>query len=261
MTITEREQRTEKAVAPAFRRPTWWIQVLIIVGFAVAYDEVRALHGNVVAAAVRHGRDVLSVDKTLHLNWSEPMNHWLVHHEWVGNALSGYYVIMHLGMTALMLLILWVNGSRYRYQRNVLLLLSLIGLGVYWVYPTAPPRLIGEGFHDTVASTLPFAYTVETASANLYAAMPSLHMAWALWVTAAIWAITTRWWLRVLGVLHAIVTAATVLATGNHYTADLLAGGALTCVGYLTYELVTRLLRLRWADTGRPPALRRTAGS
>jgi hypothetical protein len=260
MTITEREEAT-KAGAPGFRRPTWWIQVLVIVGFAYAYDAVRALHGDVVATASRHGRDVWHVDKVLHLNWAEPMNDWLLQHQWVGNALAGYYVVMHLGMTALTLLILWLNGPRYRHHRNALVLLSLIGLAVYWLYPTAPPRLIGAGFHDTVEATLPFAYRVETASANLYAAMPSLHMAWALWVTIAIWSITARWWLRTLAAMHPLVTAATVLATGNHYTADLLAGLALTPVGYLIYELALRLAGRGSGATDTPRARPGTARS
>ncbi|HVT63804.1 MAG TPA: phosphatase PAP2 family protein [Mycobacteriales bacterium] len=262
MTITEhRAPRVADTVAPAFKRPTWWVQVLIIVGFAIAYDEVRSLHGNVVAVGVRHGRAVLHLDKALHLDWSEPMNRWLVHHEWLGDALSGYYVVMHLGMTALTLLVLWVHGPRYRYHRNVLIVLSLIGLGVYWLYPTAPPRLVGAGFHDTVAASLPFAYRVETASANLYAAVPSLHMAWALWVTIAIWSITTRWWLRALAALHPVVTAATVLATGNHYTTDLVAGLVLTSVGYLTYDSVRRLAGRESAEARMRPAPRRTTGS
>lgn len=268
MTITERGatragQRDERriAVAPALKRPTWWIQVLIIVGFAWAYDEVRTLHGNVAAIGLRHGRSVLHLDRILHLNWSEPMNHGLVHHNWLSDVLSGYYVVMHLGMTALTLVVLWVNGPRYRYHRNVLILLSLIGLAVYWVFPTAPPRLIGAGFHDTVAATMPFAYHVETSSANLYAAVPSLHMAWALWGAIALWSITTRWWLRLLEALHPVVTAVTVLATGNHYTLDLAAGIALTGLGYLLYAAAVRLARPRSDAAEMPPAPRRTSGT
>jgi hypothetical protein len=260
MAFIAREQRVD-LIAPAAERPTWWIQVLIVVGFAWAYDEVRALHGNVVVAGVRHGRAVLHADRALHLDWSEPMNHWLVHQEWLADVLSGYYVVMHLGMTALTLVVLWVNGPRYRYHRDVLVVLSLLGLAIYWVYPTAPPRLIDAGFHDTVATTLPFAYHVEAASANLYAAVPSLHMAWALWVAVALWSITKRPWLRALEALHPVVTATTVLATGNHYTLDLLAGAALTGLGYLTCAAVLQLPRLRPAAAGMRPALRRTARS
>lgn len=246
---------------PARDRPIWWIQILLIVGFAWAYDEVRALHGNVVAEGLRHGRAVLNADKWLHMDWTQPMNHWVSHHDAISDVLSFYYVVMHLGMTSLTLLVLWIHGPRYRYHRNVLILISLIGLAVYWVYPTAPPRLLGPSYHDTVAATLPFAYQVETASANLYAAFPSLHMAWALWVTVAIWSITTRWWLRALAALHPVLTAITVLATGNHYTTDLLAGAALTGVGYLAYDGLARLASRALAGTKTPPTPRRTAGS
>jgi hypothetical protein len=248
-------------VRSAHERPLWWIQILLIVGFAWAYDEVRSLHGNVVAAGMRHGRSILRLDRSLHLDWSQPLNHWLSHHDVLADVLSFYYVVMHLGMTSLALLILWVNGPRYRYHRNVLIFESLVGLAIYWVYPVAPPRLLGDGFHDTVAATLPFAYKVETASANLYAAFPSLHMAWALWVTIALWSITTRWWLRALEALHPVITGVTVLATGNHYTTDLLGGLALTVVGYLAYDSARWLAHQGSADRETPPTPRRTAGS
>src|ERR1700759_4395286 len=188
-------------------RPRWWGQVLLVVGFAWAYDEVRSLHGNVVAAALRHGHAVLRAGRTLHISWSGPRNAWLGHHDALADVLSGYYVVMHLGMTSLTLLLLWLNGRHYRYQRDALLVASLLGLVVYWCYPVAPPRLLGAGgAHDTVAAVLPFAYSVESKSANLYAAVPSLHVAWAVWVAVAVWAMTDRWWLRALAVAHPVIT-------------------------------------------------------
>lgn len=214
-------------------RPRWWVQVLLIVGFAWAYDAVRALHGNVVTTAVRHGRAVLALDHRLHMSWAGPLNNWVFHHDAIADVLAGYYVVMHLGMAAFTLLVLWLTGRGYTFHRNVLILLSLIGLAVYWLYPVAPPRLLHQGVHDTVHSTLPFAYAAESKSANLYAAIPSLHMAWALWATIALWSVTTRWWLRAVEALHPILTAVTVLATGNHFTFDLITGVALTIVGYL----------------------------
>lgn len=227
-------------------RPVWWTQVLLIAGFAWAYDEIRSLHGNVVAAGLRHGRAVLHLDRALHINWSEPLNHWLTrHHDVTGDVLAGYYVVMHLGMVALTLLVLWVAGRGYTFHRNVLILLSLVGMAVYWLYPVAPPRLLDPHVHDTVQTALPFAYNVESKSANLYAAVPSLHMAWAVWVTVALWAVSRRWWVRLLAGLHPVLTGITVLATGNHYTFDLLTGIALTSVGYLVAYPARQLLPLR----------------
>lgn len=220
--------------------------MLLIVGFAWAYDEIRSLHGNVVAAGLRHARQVVRIDRLLHIAWAQPLNHWVSHHDSVSDLLSGYYVVMHLGMTALTLLLLWIEGHHYRHHRNVLIGLSVIGFVVYWLYPVAPPRLLGDGYHDSVRSALPFAYHVEAASANLYAAVPSLHMAWAVWVMIALWSITTRWWLRALEALHPILTAVTVLATGNHFVFDLLTGIVLTVVAYALADLWKYAVR-SWA--------------
>lgn len=231
------------AVQAAPDRPRWWAEIILVVGFAWAYDEIRALHGDIVAAGVRHGRQVLHIDQALHMSWAHPLNAWLSHNDVLADVLSAYYVIMHLGMTAFTLLVLWIQGRSYRHHRNVLFGISVIGFGIYWIYPVAPPRLIGYGFHDSVRDALPFAYHVEAASANLYAAVPSLHMAWAVWVTIAIWSIAARWWVRLLAGLHPVLTALTVLATGNHYMFDLLTGAALTVVGYGLAALWHRSVR------------------
>lgn len=234
-------------------RPRWWGQVLLVVGFAWAYDEVRSLHGDVVAAGIRHGHAVLRADRALHVDWSAPLNGWLGHHDGLADALAAYYVVMHLGMTSLALLLLWLQGRHYRHHRDALLVASILGLVVYWWYPVAPPRLLGNGtVHDTVAQVLPFAYTVEARSANLYAAIPSLHVAWAVWVAVAVWAMTRRWWLRALGVAHPLVTALTVLATGNHYTLDVASGVVLIAVSYpllAAGRTVARSVRVRLERT------------
>jgi hypothetical protein len=220
----------------AVRRPVWWTQVLLAVGFAWGYDEIRALHGNVRAAGLAHGVDVLRLDRAMHVDWATPLNVWLGHHDALGDVLAGYYFVMHLGMTSLTLVVLWLHGRRYRWQRDALLVMSLVGLVVYWLYPVAPPRLL-PGFHDTVRQVLPSAYDLETARANLYAAVPSLHLAWALWVGAALWSVSGRLWVRAIAVAHPLLTTLTVLATGNHYVADVTSGVVLAAVAHPLLQL------------------------
>lgn len=224
----------------AHPRPRWWLQVLLVVGFATGYDQVRSWHGNVAAAGLRHGAAVLSLDHAWHLSWAEPLNSWLAGHHALAEALSAYYFVMHLGVTALVLLLLWLTSDAYRRQRNVLFVASLVGLGAYWAYPVAPPRML-PGFHDTVRELLPAAYHLEAAKANLYAAVPSLHMAWALWCAAALWTMSTARWVRTIAVAHPVLTAATVLATGNHFTFDLITGALLITVAYPLTDAGARL--------------------
>ena len=103
-------------------------------------------------------------------------------------------------------------------------------LAVFWCYPTAPPRLLAPGrYVDVVAATHAFGSwhsgTLATA-ANQLAAMPSLHIAWAAWSALA----AARIWggPSIAGPLavwvYPVLTAVAVMATGNHFLLDVLAG-------------------------------------
>jgi membrane-associated phospholipid phosphatase len=101
------------------------------------------------------------------------------------------------------------------------------------------------GFTDVVASTHAIGswHTGALASdANQLAAMPSLHIAWAVWCTIAVWLTSARVWLRALAVVYPFVTGFAVLSTGNHYLLDIV-GGALTIA--LSVLLVTAYERRR----------------
>lgn len=238
---TARRQADEPRRRPAAVRPAWWMQIVLILAFAEGYDGIRAMHGDVVAIAVRHGYNLLHLDEFLHVSWGPTLDAWLVVHGAFARGLSGYYAVMHLGMTSTALVVLWFHGQRYRRERNILIGLSTVGLVVYWFYPTAPPRLLPGGPVDVVAQHLPFATSVEVSNANLYASMPSLHVAWALWASIALWPLSRRVWIRSLLVGHSVVTTITVLATGNHYTIDVVCGAALTVGTYAAVAVVARV--------------------
>ena len=243
------------------RRPRWWLQVVLVVGFATGYDEVRSLHGDVAAAGLRHSRTVLHLDHAWHVAWAQPLNHWLSGHDTVARVLSSYYFVMHLGMTALVLLLLWLRSDGYRRHRNVLVVAGLVGLAVYWTYPVAPPRMLA-GFDDTVRHLLPAAYDLESAKANLYAAVPSLHMAWAIWCGVALWTLSAARWVRIVAVAHPMLTAVTVLATGNHYVFDLVTGVVLMLVAYpLTDGLGRAWSELRQRRVAQQQPLRADVGA
>jgi len=117
--------------------------------------------------------------------------------------------------------------AAYRSARNALIGINTIALVVFWVLPVAPPRLIpGSGFVDS-AVVSDVADKVSTVSPDLYAAMPSLHVAWATWVALQVLLITRHRAGRVLAVAHATLTFVAVIATANHYLLDVVAGAVL----------------------------------
>ena len=213
--------------AAAVRRTRWWFELLTIAWLCWVYDLVLNLEPLRANVALAHGRSVLNLEQTLGLDPEKGLNAWLAAQHGLGLAVSDYYDNAHFVVTLGVLAWLWwARPAAYRPLRSALVLVNLLAFVVFWLYPVAPPRMLG-GFTDVVSSTHAFGswHAGSLAShANEFAAMPSLHMAWALWCAVAIWRVTERRWLRGLGLAHVSITAFAVLATANHYLLDLLAG-------------------------------------
>ena len=84
----------------------------------------------------------------------------------------------------------------------------------------APPRLLpGAGFVDSVAAA-GFGSSHGVSHADLYGALPSLHLAWATWVAVTGLTLTRRRLPRLLLAAYPILTAIVVIGTANHYVLD-----------------------------------------
>ena len=116
---------------------------------------------------------------------------------------------------------------------------TTLGLATYLALPTAPPRLMSGAYIDTVAQESQYGWWTSHASApaglggltNELAAMPSLHVGWAVWVAWIVWRTTRSSPYRILGVAYPGVTSVVVVGTGNHWTLDVLAGAAVAALG------------------------------
>jgi len=152
----------------------------------------------------------------------------------------------------------WRRPGPYRMFRNCLVVINLIGFVVFWLYPLAPPRMLGSaGFVDVVAvrhAVGAWSSGALASQANELAAMPSLHMAWAVWCSLAVRSITSRRTVRMAAWAYPVVTALVVIATANHYLLDVVAGVATAVVSVLIATWIERR-RAR-----RPGARRRTTG-
>ena len=234
------------------RRSRWWIDVLVIVWLCWLYDLIANLAPVRQKQALAHASSILHLERVLHLDPEAALNHWLAGHHTLAVWLSNYYDNAHFVVTLGVLGWIWLRAPLdvYRPLRNNLILINVIGMVVFWMYPTAPPRLYDPaGFSDVVASTHAFgSWHSGTLGgvANQFAAMPSLHISWAMWSALAIWRLagTGRW--RVTVWLYPLLTALAVMATANHYLLDVVAGAA-------TFAVATALAdgSLRWSETRR----------
>ena len=152
---------------------------------------------------------------------------------------------------ALVYLYLCHNRSFY-FVRNMLMISMAIALVGYAVFPTAPPRFMPEwGFVDSVSdfTGVHVSHTSATMNAlfNPYAAVPSMHVAFALsigWPLARL----VRWRaLRVLWALYPFLVAFVIIATANHFIFDALLGALTAAIS---------AYGARWLARARPAAWR-----
>jgi hypothetical protein len=215
------------ALARVQTRARWWVELLVIAWLCWIYDAITNLAPLRLHAAIDHGQGILSLERTLHLDPELTLDRWLASHHTLGLIVADYYDNAHFVVTlGLLGWLWWRRADIYRPLRNSLVLVNVLAFVVFWRFPVAPPRML-PGFVDVVSTTHAIGswHTGALASAaNELAAMPSLHIAWAVWCTVVVWRISARAWLRGLAVIYPFVTAFAVLSTGNHYVLDLLGG-------------------------------------
>ncbi|MFD3440006.1 bifunctional glycosyltransferase 87/phosphatase PAP2 family protein [Streptomyces sp. NPDC058685] len=241
-------------------RPNLLLELLVIrVGYS-AYSHIRTAATGSVGAAEEHGRQVVSIERALHIDIELWANKAVANAEWAESFFNFYYTSFHFVVPLSILGILYVRRPvDYRWARSSLAFATVLALLGFWLYPLAPPRLMpGMGFIDTVHGPQDLAnpdYGAMTAVTNQYAAMPSLHFGWSLWCGLVVVVLAPKLWMKLLGLLHPLFTAGAIVATANHWILDAVGGAAVVGAGFgLTYVLSgrRRLLPSTVTETARP---------
>jgi membrane-associated phospholipid phosphatase len=208
-------------------------QLAIWFGFLWAYRYTRGVADRDSYEAFQNGLRVADVEHRLTGLWELSLQSLVMSSGLLRELTSWTY--WHSQFTVLGLVMLWVylrrNEAFVRF-RNTLLLANLIGLVGFVLAPTAPPRLFPElGFVDTLAGFgINHDSAIVRADANPYAAMPSLHAADALIVGVGLFFVVRTQWLRFLWLLWPLWVWFAVMATGNHFWLDILAGIVVAAV-------------------------------
>ncbi|MFD7976033.1 phosphatase PAP2 family protein [Streptomyces sp. NPDC059071] len=257
------------------RRPRWWAELVLIGAVYAAYSCGRLLARGDVGTAVGHGLTILRAEDFLGIAVERPLNRLFTAVPALGVPADFAYASLHYLVTPAVLV--WLFRRRpahYRAARTWLMVSTLLGLVGFTLLPTCPPRLLdpGHGFVDTMARFSSYGWWGGEASAprglgaltNQYAAMPSLHVGWALWCGVMLWRYGRTPLSRALGVGYPLLTVLVVMGTANHYLLDAVAGAAVMGAGLLLAPSATRLadrVAGRPADRVMPGGSRQSAPS
>ena len=207
----------------------------------VAYSSVRVLASDDLADALAHASRILRLEQVLHLDGEQWLNGVFFAHRALEVGASFYYAAAHYLLTPAVLFWLWRrHPDSYLPARRALVAASLVALAMFLLLPTAPPRLFG-GYHDVLALTADVGWWSTSASApqglgdltNQLAAMPSMHVGWALWCALVVATCARSRTIRIAGWAHPLVTLLVVVGTGNHWILDAVVGGAIAVSAWI----------------------------
>jgi len=180
-----------------------------------------------VAEAINRGDNLSHLERDLHVSFGGSLQTLMMDIPLAIPLLNAIYIWGHVPFLIGELAWLCVRHPRwFAILRNGLILSAIPSVVLYIVLPTAPPRLIPDlALVDTVAGPNHSDYFIQPEIfANHFAAIPSMHVGWALAAgLAAFLAMRTSRW-RWLGLAMPVAMTASVMGTANHYVLDWVIG-------------------------------------
>jgi hypothetical protein len=195
-----------------------------------------------------HGRDVWAAERWLRLPSETSAQQLVLGHHTVVRAINYYYATAHLTGMVVFLVWLWLrHRDRYPQWRNIVAIFTGIALLVEMI-PVAPPRLIGHtGLVDTAMLYGQSVYAfVGSDLADQYAALPSIHVGWAVLIAVAVVRCGRGWAKWIVAIGHGLGTFLVVVLTANHYWLDGVSAITVLALAWLA-ERGLRRLTSRWS--------------
>jgi PAP2 superfamily len=251
--------------------PQGWLDALRQLSlFATAYFAYRLTRGLVEGdanAAFAHARSLISIERGLHVFVEPSIQAWASGSHFVMVLASWLYVNAQGSITIAALLYLYLRHNRnFYFVRNMFMISMAIALVGYTVFPTAPPRFMPEwGFIDTVSDFTPVNLSHTSASMstlfNPYAAVPSMHVAFALMIGWPLALLARSSVVRVLWVAYPFVMTFVIVVTANHFILDALLGALTACASAYGASWLARARPAAWRFSTVSPRRLKTSGA
>jgi hypothetical protein len=234
-------------------------QVVLFLAAFQLYRLVRGLADDPGSAnaAFSNARDLIHIEQALNIFVEPSMQAFASGQEWLLDGASWLYINAQTSITlgALAWLYLFRNESFY-FVRNMFLVAFGVALIGYTVFPTAPPRFFPEwGFFDAVSDFTGVAQDSVTINElfNPYAAVPSMHVAFALMISVPL-AQFVRWRaMKVFWAIYPLIVVFVIVVTANHFIADAVLGAVAAGFGALAAHALALARPQAWAFAAARP--------
>jgi hypothetical protein len=226
----------------------------LMVALFMMYYVTRGIAAGKEAVAFGHAREVMHIEQKLGLFHEIGLQTRFMTEPSFVRFLNFIYAYTHLAV--IIAFAVWVflfHADRYPMIRNTFLAVLGSGLLIYILFPLAPPRFFPyTGFVDTLKMYSGINYDQQGISMlyNPFAAMPSLHVGFALFTGIGLIQVGRRPIHWILGVVYPLLMATAVVGTANHYILDVIVGSFITIMAYILVPRLTGMVNAR-ATRGR----------
>ncbi len=247
------QRLSEEGVGTGLR---WWAEIFLVLIFYTFYSAIRNQFGSTSVSsseALDNAESIIDLEDSLGLFFELEVQDFFIDWHWFIQFWNLFYGTFHFVVTAFALI--WIYRKfpvLYPRWRTSFLCTTGLALVGFSLFPLMPPRLLTDcGQYGACIATWPFIDTVTDIGglwsfdsgtmqkvSNQYAAMPSLHFAWASWCTLALWPTLKSHWARGLIAVYPIATLFAVIVTGNHYWIDAVGGLIVLAVGIWLGRLI-----------------------
>jgi membrane-associated phospholipid phosphatase len=227
------------------------------VGIFAALGALYALSGvygrGQATVAVAHAERLVRLERALHLDWERGLQRATL----TGPALlrtladQTYFLCQFVVSTAFLIWLYFRHNVRFGLVRDALVTANLVALATCIALPLAPPRLVpGGGYVDTLDEhAVSLHSSVVDALNNPYAAMPSLHVSYAVALGVAGAVLCRHILVRCAWVVYPLVVCYSIVATGNHFVLDAVGGVLALALTPLLRRALARIDQARKGST------------
>jgi membrane-associated phospholipid phosphatase len=217
----------------------------------LAYETVRGLADGQRVTAFANGQQIIDIERATHTFFEPGLQAFFMQASWVIDFANQVY--MNSQFAVVLGFFFWLyffRNEAFYFVRNMFIVSMGLALVGYVLYPTAPPRLFPEyGFVDTINdfSNVNHDSAFVKLFINPYAAVPSMHCAFALMVGVSAAQLSRHWYTRALWVLWPVLVIWVVVVTANHYWIDAALGAAVAAVSALVAHRLARARPEAWS--------------
>jgi membrane-associated phospholipid phosphatase len=171
--------------------------------------------------ASQNTKKIIDFEKKIGIYWEKSLQNLIKNNISTIKFFSLWYNLMNYPLAISILIYLYFFNINYSLVISCFFLMNIISIYIYGSWPAMPPRLYGECQIDDICHKLNHSKIEESIFHNHYAAMPSMHSGYQLFLLITLYLLYDIYFIPAI---FTIIMAICTIVTGHHFIVDIICG-------------------------------------